>query len=111
MAEVLANASNSEGSPYVLLEAMAAGLPIVATAVGGVPEMVADGETALLVPPRNPRRLSEALARALTGEDLRQRLVVNAAALIKTRFSPERYVRSAVGIYRDLMANRASIKS
>src|SRR6266852_6782237 len=57
-ADVLVNPSHSEGSPYVLLEAMAAGLPIVATAVGGVPEMVENNETALLVPASDPCALA-----------------------------------------------------
>jgi len=107
MADVLANSSHSEGSPYVLLEAMAAGLPIVATAVGGVPEMLKDEESALLVPPRDRKAMTEAIARVLADEDLAKRLATNASGLIATRFAPETYVRSLVAIYRNVIDGRA----
>src|SRR5207253_7953952 len=81
-ADVLALPSHSEGSPYVLLEAMAAGLPIVATAVGGVPEMLSDNEGAVLVPARNPEAMAEAIARVLADKELSERLAANASALV-----------------------------
>ncbi len=74
IADVLALPSHSEGSPYVLLEAMAARVPVVATAVGGVPEMVTHEESALLVAPRAPQELAAALNRVLTDAPLARRL-------------------------------------
>ena len=106
-ADVLVLPSHSEGSPYVLLEAMAAGLAIVATAVGGVPEMVKDEESALLVPPRDPRAMAEAVSRVLTDADLARRLTMSAAALVTTRYSPETYIRSLVEIYREIISRVA----
>ena len=106
-ADVLVNPSHSEGSPYVLLEAMAANLPIVATAVGGVPEMLEDNETALLVPVSDSRAMAEALARVLTDENLANRLTKNAAALVNGRFAPEQYVRAVLEIYGDAIADKA----
>ena len=73
-ADVFALPSQSEGSPNVVLEAMAAKLPIVATAVGGVPEILEDSETALLVPVNNPVAMAEAIARVLTETELAERI-------------------------------------
>ncbi|HVS20955.1 MAG TPA: glycosyltransferase, partial [Pyrinomonadaceae bacterium] len=105
-ADVLANPSDSEGSPYVLLEAMSANLPIVATAVGGVPEMVENNQTALLVPASDPQALADAIARVLKDEQLAQRLAASASTLGTFRFSPERYVRSLAKIYREVTSSR-----
>jgi len=110
-ADVLVNSSHSEGSPYVLLEAMAAGLPIVATAVGGVPEMIENNETALLVPAGEPQAMADAIARVLNDEQLAQRLSGNASASVALRFSPENYVRSLVEIYGQLLSARPATNS
>lgn len=110
-ADLLVLPSHSEGSPYVLLEAMAAGVAIVATAVGGVPEMVEDEESALLVPPRDSRAMAAAITRLLTDAQLARRLTGNASALIATRYSPETYVRSLMEIYRRVMSNAAGAES
>ncbi len=99
-ADALVNPSHSEGSPYVLLEAMTAGLPIVATEVGGVPEMVENNETALLVPANDPQAMADAIARILNDEKLAGQLAENAGELVSTHFSPETYVRSLADVYR-----------
>ena len=65
IADALALPSHSEGSPNVLLEAMAAGVPVVATNVGGVPEIAIDCETALLVPPHDPQLFANAVRKKL----------------------------------------------
>ena len=78
-------------------------LPIVATAVGGVPEMVENNESALLVPPNDPPSIAAAIARLLTDRELAQRLTTNAATLVDTRYTPENYVRSLVEIYREVV--------
>jgi len=67
-------ASHEEGFPNAVLEAMAAGVPVVATRVGGVPEIVDDGATGILVPPHDPRRLADAIATLARDPALRQRL-------------------------------------
>ena len=99
--------SHSEGSPYVLLESMSASLPIVATAVGGVPEMVEDEESALLVPPGDPRAMAAAIARMLRDAQLARKLSANALRLITSRYSPETYVRSLIKIYLGIIPSAA----
>ena len=106
-ADVFVLPSHSEGSPNVLLEAMAANLPIVATAVGGVPEMVENNESALLVPPNDPPSIAGAIARLLTGKEFAHRLTTSAATLVDTRYTPGNYVRSVVEIYREVIDRRA----
>lgn len=105
-ADVFALPSHSEGSPYVVLEAMAANLPIVATAVGGVPEILEDNESALLVPVNDPRAMAAAIARVLGDQDLARRLTTNSAALVATRYAPAQYVRALVEIYGDVIRAR-----
>jgi len=102
-ADVMVLPSHSEGSPYVLLEAMAAEIPVVATAVGGVPEMVEDEQTALLVPAGDSQAMATSIARILTEAGLGTRLTSNAAKLTLTRYSPETYFRSVSEIYRGLL--------
>lgn len=105
-ADVFVLPSHSEGSPNVLLEAMAAEIPVVATKVGGVPEMVEDNVSALLVQANDPPTLAAAIARVLTEDDLAQRLTANASTLVATRYTPENYVRSLTEIYGEVMEAR-----
>lgn len=107
-ADVFVLPSHSEGSPNVLLEAMAAGVPIVATNVGGVPEVVENGETALLVPAKDRPALASGLAQILNDKNLAGRLTANSAALIADRFTPEKYVRALMDIYGEVIEKRRS---
>jgi glycosyltransferase involved in cell wall biosynthesis len=70
-ADIFVLSSEWEGCPNVVLEAMAHGVPVVATAVGGVPELVENGISGILVPPRSPRALADALARLTNDQQLR----------------------------------------
>jgi glycosyltransferase involved in cell wall biosynthesis len=79
-ADVLVNPSLSEAFGMTLLEAMSAGLPVVATRVGGIPEVVASGELGLLVPPNDVGTLASALRDVLTDEHLRNALSRNSAS-------------------------------
>lgn len=96
--------SHSEGSPNVLLESMAAGVPVVATRVGGIPEIVSDGKTALLVESRDPEAMARAIQRALEDPALRKNLVENARRLAEEKYSPEAYRRSLVKMYEEILA-------
>jgi len=102
IADVFVLPSHSEGSSNVLLEAMAARLPIVATAVGGSVELVSDGDTALLVNPRDPQSLAAAVGRLLNDRALAGRLAANAEAASR-QYTPEAYARSIIGLYRQVL--------
>lgn len=102
LADVFALPSHSEGSPNALLEAMAAGVPIVACKVGGVPETVEDGSSALLVPPAEPAAMASALARVLEDPALAGRLVSNASERLAKRFSPESRYQALLEVYRSV---------
>lgn len=101
-ADVFVLASTSEGLPMALLEAMSHGLAIVATAVGGVPDVVTDGGEALLVEPGDAAALAAALGELGSDPELRRRL--GAAALRRSaEFSPEAVAARIEAIYRRLL--------
>ncbi len=107
MATVMAVPSHSEGSPNVVLEAMAAGLPIAASAVGGVPEILQENVTGLMVPPRNPEALAKTLLQILSDADLRLRLGAAARARAETSHTPETYRRTLVKFYQNTLESLA----
>ena len=102
MAEILVLPSHSEGSPNVLLEAMAAGVSTVATNVGGVTEIVKNGETSLVVGPGRPQELAQALARMIDDEPLRRR-IANAALESVAQYDPEHYCEFLIDVHRRLV--------
>ena len=89
--DVFVLSSRSEGFPVSVLEAMAAGLPVVATDVGGVAEAVEDGETGLLVPATDAEALARALERLLADGELRRRLGAAGRARALSLFDLPRY--------------------
>jgi glycosyltransferase involved in cell wall biosynthesis len=102
-ADVLALSSHTEGSPNVVLEAMTAGVPVVATAVGGVPEIIEHERTGLLAPRKDPEAIADALARLLRDAELRRRLSATARELVTTRHSDAAYRCALVSLYRDVL--------
>lgn len=95
-----------EGLPYALVEAAAAGRPIVATAIDGVLEVVRDGETGLLVPPANPEALSAAVLRLLGDPALAGRLGRAAREAVPPRFGMEAMIGETAALYRNLASRR-----
>ena len=89
--------------PVVNLEAMASGLPVVATRVGGVPEEVVDGETGFLVSPNDPESLAEKLAILIDDEELRREMGRKGRKRAESLFSVERTTRMIVDIYKELV--------
>jgi glycosyltransferase involved in cell wall biosynthesis len=81
-----------EGIPIALMEALAAEIPVVATAISGIPELVRDGETGLLVPERDAAALAEALLRLYADRDLGRRLASAGRQLVLREFNLEHSV-------------------
>jgi len=92
-----------EGMPVAMLEAMAVGVPVVATAVGGVPEVANGGRAAMTVPPRDPIALSDAICEVLFDDRLRVRLVEAAGSRVED-FDIERTTRATEDVYAELAA-------
>jgi glycosyltransferase involved in cell wall biosynthesis len=92
--------SLAEGLGTSLLDAMAAGKPIVATSTGGIPEVVADGETGLLVPVRDDKALAQAIVRLLKDQALRERMGQQALVRVRKLFSADRMVEETLAVYR-----------
>ncbi len=84
--DVLAVSSLNEGTPVVIIEAMAARRAVVATCVGGVPDVVQDGRTGLLVEPNDPQKLAAGVRRVLEDDALRERLAAAAQAWVYPRY-------------------------
>jgi glycosyltransferase involved in cell wall biosynthesis len=87
-----------EATTRVILEAFAAGVPVVATASGGIPEIVSDGETGLLTPPCNPARLSARIRDAATNPSALQRIAANAQRTVRERFTLAQYQGQVMSI-------------
>jgi len=89
-----------DGIPNVLLESMAMEVPVAATAVSAIPELIVDGETGLLVPPGDPPQLAHAALRLLTDENLRRRIIPAARRRVEDQFDNRRLIHSLAEIYR-----------
>ncbi|MCC7048767.1 MAG: glycosyltransferase, partial [Alphaproteobacteria bacterium] len=100
--------SYREGLPKALLEASASGRPMVATDVPGCREVVRHEETGLLVPPRDPTALADALARLAQDPALRRRLGAAARRLVEQRFGEQAIAAATAALYRDMLAHAAS---
>lgn len=94
--------SRAEGLPLVIVEAMLAGLPVVASDVGSIPEAVVDGETGLLVPPEDPAALAAALRRLLESPDAARAMGERGRARARERFTVEAMVASYEALYREV---------
>jgi len=108
-ADVFVQPSLSEGMPNAVLEAMAASRPVVASSVGGIPELIVDGESGILVPPSDPHALAAAVARLLVDRALAVRLAAAAAKRARELFSFDRALAETEALYRSLTARAGGL--
>jgi glycosyltransferase involved in cell wall biosynthesis len=102
-ADVYVHSARAETFPNTVLEALACGTPVVATAVGGIPEQVRDGATGFLVPPEDAETMAKAILMFLTNDALRTQLGYNAAQDAKKRFGLSRQVDAYLEWYRAIV--------
>ncbi len=96
----------SEGLPQSLLQAMAVGVPVVATRVGGVPEVVIHKETGILVEPGDYEGLASGVIRVMNEASLRECMVAKARELIKSRYTVTHMLDKIESLYKDLLARK-----
>jgi glycosyltransferase involved in cell wall biosynthesis len=106
-ANIALNPSLADNMPISILEALASGVPVVSTNVGGVPFLVEDENTALLIPPHNPEKMAEATLRVLSDESLRERMTQTGLDHAR-RFAWER-VRSKLFLAYEMALNEATL--
>ncbi len=103
--DVLVHPATMEGFANVAMQAMASGIPVVSSAVGGMPESVRDGITGLLVPPCDPPALAAALLRLLDDPPLRARLGEQGRRIVEQEFNTDAMVEGNLRVYRELLAD------
>jgi L-malate glycosyltransferase len=103
-ADVYASSSISEGVSITILEAMAAGIPVIATAVGGTPEVFPEGAGGILVPSRDPERLAAAVASLALDQRLRVAMAAAGRHRLESSFTIDRMVDDYARMYRGLVA-------
>ena len=105
---VFASSSTREGQPVALLEAMASGLPSVVTAVGGVPDTLADGVEGIVVPPSNPQALADGLQQLLDNPELRRTMGQAARERVLREFSIQSLAATCRQVYEEVCRNSVS---
>ncbi len=94
----------TEGLGVVLLEAMACGLPVVGSAVGGIPDIITDGETGLLARQKEPDSLAEKITKILSDSPLRRKLVENGYRVVQKKFSWDKISEKFIEIYQEVLS-------
>jgi len=103
--DLVALTSLNEGTPVTLIEAMACEKPVVATAVGGVPDIVLDGRTGILVPSENEAELASAIVSLLKDADKRRMFGKQGRESVRDKYSKERLFTDITRLYEDILSN------
>lgn len=109
--DVFVLSSLQEGFPRVLVEAMYMGLPVIASSVSGIPELVLDGETGFLVPPRDSKTICEKIITLNSNNDLRSKMGTKARERIQEHFLSKHYLSELEALYDDLITQKISNKN
>lgn len=100
--DIFVLSSQWEGLPYTIIEAMMSGLPVIATRVGGVPELVEDGITGYLVPPKDHRSMASAINKIINDPSLRQHMGKMGRKKAMEKFTLERMLQETEKVYEDI---------
>ncbi len=98
--------SDNEGTPVSVIEAMASGVPVVGTKVGGVPDLITDGETGYLVPPRDPDGLANAILRLIRDSETTSLMSRAARSMVIQRYTVRRLISDMEGLYQNLLLKK-----
>ncbi len=104
--DIVALTSVNEGTPVSLIEAQAANKPIVSTRVGGIADIVVEGETALLADVQDAETFCNHLLRLVEDDDLRKKLGANSSIHVLSKFSYQRLVGDMSALYHQLLENK-----
>ena len=105
-ADVYIHAARADTFPNTVLEALACGTPVVATAVGGIPEQIEDGMTGFLVSPGDSEMMADRIKQLLDHDGLRQQMRQQAAETAQRRFDLERQIHDYLGWYEEIIEHR-----
>ena len=103
LADVFVSSSRAEGLGSSILDAMAAGVPVVATDVGGIPEYIENCQTGLLVPGADPQALAQGVIDQLEKPEQARAMAARGKKMIRERFSIDRMIADTVAVYQDLL--------
>ena len=103
--DILVHPSLTEGIPLSILEAMYSKVPVIATSVGGIPEIIKDCENGILIEPENKEQIAQAVLRLVKDIKLRQKIIKNAFYLVNREFNISKYCNKLGGIYKKVLVN------
>jgi glycosyltransferase involved in cell wall biosynthesis len=106
--DIFCLSSDSEGMPLTLLEALASGVPVVSTEVGGIPEIIEDGTTGRLVPKGSAQFLAKRIVELLQDPSRAAELALNGRRMVRERFSADRAIAATEALYEEVLAKAAA---
>jgi glycosyltransferase involved in cell wall biosynthesis len=107
--DVLVVSSDNEGTPVSAIEAMASGCPVVGTRVGGMPDIIVDGETGSLVAPRDADALATAILHLLQDQKNTCRITEAARAMVQEQFTVQRLIKDTESLYQNLLLRKGIV--